>query len=273
MAQLPPPAHLPQNGAIIRKTECQSIFPTSCQWHKVTQEPDSTPSNNIATSDWLEAFCAHHPLPECRIRPCDVLRHAGLTFYRRLMIVTTLGNTVAFVIMIIRAVERPSTFTYAAAATAISANLFVAILMRHEHYINFIFWLVTRLPQSTPLQARRACAKFAYSQGGIHSGAGCSAFAWYLFYVVLVCREFEPGRPEGYALAAISSLTVLLIFILVASSHPTIRTMRHDLWEANIALVGMLPLLLFGFKSSLRLSTRRTPPAERQFYGFQRFGF
>ncbi|CAD6583389.1 MAG: hypothetical protein TREMPRED_003538 [Tremellales sp. Tagirdzhanova-0007] len=184
---------------------------------------------NIATREDIEALQNRHPLPAVHGGSVSRIRYHVFSLYRRLMVIVLLANVVALAICIPMAVVGKLTFRQAATGT--SANLFAATLMRHENYVNLVFWSITRTPNTAPLQLRRNLAEFAYSQGGIHSSSGISAFAWLLFYVILTCRHFPIGTAIGNAMAATSSITGLVIFSLIVSAHPLFRNRHHNTWE------------------------------------------
>ncbi|KAF2858726.1 hypothetical protein K470DRAFT_235826 [Piedraia hortae CBS 480.64] len=153
------------------------------------------------------------------------------TVYRRLMAVVISANASVISAMIVRTVSHPGTFSYDKAATAAGANILVSVLMRHEHIINNLFRLALLQPRWFPLVVRRSVAKIAFHYGGIHSSAGIGAIGWYIFYLVLVVRDFDGTVAEKAAmLSLIASVTVLLLCIAV-SSHPYLRNRYHNSWE------------------------------------------
>ncbi|KAF2773997.1 hypothetical protein EJ03DRAFT_264090 [Teratosphaeria nubilosa] len=210
---------------------------------RVTVKPTETYADRIATADQLVALKAAHPLDTIRPtkdRSVDwpFLRYVTLSFYRRLMVLVICANVAVLGAMIARACRTPGAFTYAGAATATGANLVAAILMRQEHCINMLFHLALLLPHTTPLAVRRSAAKIAYNNGGIHAGAGISAMLWYVFYTVLVIKQFDGSKGEYASMIAVTTVTILLLILIICLAHPVFRQRHHDLWELSHRYFG-----------------------------------
>jgi len=189
----------------------------------------------IATRQDIEALQNRHQLPANTGGSVSWMRYCFLSLYRRLMAIVFLANFVALLACIVKAAQ--GRFTYGQAANATSVTLFAGTLMRHENYINLVFWSITRIPNTAPIALRRSFAKFAYSQGGIHAGSGVSAFGWLVLYVILACRQLRLGTAKGNAMAVMSSVTGLVLLTIITTAHPTFRNRYHNAWE-NIHRYG-----------------------------------
>lgn len=211
--------------------------------------PEPEFSEKIATKAVIDKMLEEHPLPlvtgpEWRNR----FRHGFLSMYRRLHIAVLLANLIALVYCICQVAKYGySHYAYTDASNAVAANLFVGTLMRHEHAINLFFRICTMLPHSTPLAIRRYAAK-VYSYGGIHSACGISSLFWYVFYVVLLLKQFggygEEQRPLLHALQALTGVMLALFATLIVMAYPTIRSRYHDWWELSHRFAGWTAILV-----------------------------
>ncbi|RMY25062.1 hypothetical protein D0867_00957 [Hortaea werneckii] len=191
-------------------------------------------ADRSATKEQIDVFSNPYPLPDLEGRGISgQLRYIWMITYRKLMVLTFAANIAAIIPMIIFATRNDGSFTYANAATATAANLTAAVLMRHEHFINLLFRIVCALPSWTPLQFRRQAAKVAYSQGGIHSAAGISALAWYIFYVTLLSYHAQGTHAEIITLHVLSALTAFMLVALIILALPNLRAKFHNIWELS----------------------------------------
>jgi len=184
---------------------------------------------HIATKQEIEGLQQLHPLPALVDEPVTWMRYRVFSLYRRLLVIVSLANLITLAICI--SLAAMDCFTFGQAATGTSVNLFAGTLMRHENYVNLVFWSITRVPCSAPLALRRGLAKFAYSQGGIHAGSGISAFGWLILYIILTCRHFQLGTGSGNAMAAMSTITGAVLLSIIVTAHPLFRNRYHNAWE------------------------------------------
>ncbi|KAF1981376.1 hypothetical protein K402DRAFT_425431 [Aulographum hederae CBS 113979] len=128
-------------------------------------------------------------------------------------------------------------------ATCVTVNLFVSIIVRNEHVVNLLFAISTSLPRSSPLWLRRTFAK-VYSYGGMHSGCGVGAVAWYIWYTVNTFRNFDSS---GYSVASLilTCIILLLLLLIITFAHPTLREKHHNHFEVIHRFAGWTVLLLF----------------------------
>lgn len=195
--------------------------------------------DRVATKEQLDGLAENYPLPTPKhSERYNFLRHTIFTTYRRLFALVLLINLAIISWAGVLASRSPPQYSYAQATTGVAANIFVGIMMRHEHSVNLIFRVMTALPLWLPLSIRRHAAK-VYSYGGVHSSCGISAFIWYLFFAVLLLTRFESGREaEKRGLAAILALMILIFLVLIIMSYPSIRQRFHNLWEQTHRFAG-----------------------------------
>ncbi|KAF2859775.1 hypothetical protein K470DRAFT_282507 [Piedraia hortae CBS 480.64] len=172
-------------------------------------------------------------------------RYHVWSVYRRLMVLVIAANFGAIVAMIVRCVRYPGTFTSAEASTAVGANLVAGILMRQEHVINTFFHIAILQPRWFPAWLRRTIAKFAFHYGGVHSSAGISAIAWYIFFLVLLPLTFPGTRTESILMVALSAIVLVLLLVIAGMSHPRVRNAHHDLWELSHRFGGWSAVAVF----------------------------
>lgn len=82
------------------------------------------------------------------------LRHRFFSLYRRFFSVIFFANLLAFALVWWKSWDGGS-LPLSQIPTAIAVNLLVAVAMRQDHVINFLFWLATRVPTWMPLAIRR----------------------------------------------------------------------------------------------------------------------
>lgn len=171
------------------------------------------------------------------------VRHKGLNAYRKLFILILSINLAVFIVMTSKSIEG---LPVNQLATAVAANLLIAVLFRQDYVINFVFWLVTRLPTSTPLWLRRHFAR-VYHMGGFHSGAAVTATLWWVIFAAQSTIYFVRGSKDYPVNAPTIGLTfaILALFILILGmSWPSVRAKIHNQWEWSHRFAGWTTLLL-----------------------------
>lgn len=200
--------------------------------------------HRIADHEDLKALKRAHPIPE--IADCHTWaggRMVSVSYYMRLWTCVIFANVITIIVVLSRRPGTEPSFTYNEAATATGANIFVATLFRHEHFINLLFRIACALPHATPLWIRRRAAK-VYTYGGIHSGCGISALFWYLYYAGLSTRQFEGHDASKVALAVTTSITIVLFVLIISLSHPVFRRRCHNKWEIVHRFSGWTAVVL-----------------------------
>jgi hypothetical protein len=168
------------------------------------------------------------------------------TVYHRLSTLVIAANAavVTHVCLRRRLLDDPQT-----CLQAVSANILIAVLIRQEHVINSLYYIVGLIPHSIPLCLRRHAANL-YHLGGIHSGAAMSASAWLaVFNVAAVKSSGKRTYLDGQAVLTIclAGLLDLLLLLMLSFSLPVFRRKYHNTWEGIHRLSRWLLVLVFWF--------------------------
>lgn len=185
------------------------------------------------------------PMPEKKYdRILRNIRWTVLSVYRRLNIIVLTANIVAMIVLATQ--HRLLTMSPETAATAVSVNVTVAVLIRQELVINVLFWLFGKCPQWFPLRIRCMAAKI-YHLGGVHSGAAMSAAIWLVFFTIAIVRVFRRKilLAHHYAIPAVTAVLDTLFLSIVVMAHPSIRARLHNLFELVHRFAGWTALALF----------------------------
>ncbi|KAI5862061.1 hypothetical protein GGS23DRAFT_574336 [Durotheca rogersii] len=181
----------------------------------------------------VEEMEEEHELPEKNgLHGLRWVRHRALMAYRKLFGVIFLANLSVFVFLLWDSRDRNYSLPQSHLATAVSANLMVAVLLRQDYVVNFIYWMCSRVPTSMPLSIRRHFAR-VYHNGGVHSGCAVSATVWWVIFTVSASRD-STGQVLSSTKLATLGLTYLILFLLLAivvMAYPTIRIAMHDQFE------------------------------------------
>ena len=176
------------------------------------------------------------------------LRYYFFTMYRRLFSFIFLGNLVIILTLFICR-RTFNDLRLSDLATATAANITVALLMRQEYVINFLFNVSCSVPTWMPLLIRRNCAK-VFHIGGIHSSAGVAAVFW--FIILTVTATIGLAAPKSASLGKTNLAIVLVVYIilalflaLLATAYPSFRAKRHDIFERTHRFAGWTILALF----------------------------
>jgi hypothetical protein len=186
------------------------------------------------------------------------IRHRKFTTYFQLFALVAIPNLAMFVIVNDRLRRGLETFKNGDQApgkgltemlTSVSANLTVAIILRNEHIINLLFQIfVVHVPLWVPLRIRRLFAK-VYCFGGIHSGAGVMAAVWYTEFSLCTAwgniHKVGPSTALERALVALTGLICFLLFAIVTTALPGLRSRIHDCFEMTHRFCGWLLLIAF----------------------------
>jgi hypothetical protein len=129
-------------------------------------------------------------------------------------------------------------------STAASANMLVAILVRQDYILNTLFRLCWLIPFVTPLRIRRSIAKI-YEYGGLHSGAAVCSVLYFSLLSAILTREYMTFRIAD-PLIMISTFTIVaILWCMLIAAYPTIRSKRHNIFEATHRFGGWIVLGTF----------------------------
>ncbi|KEF51264.1 uncharacterized protein A1O9_12614 [Exophiala aquamarina CBS 119918] len=183
------------------------------------------------------------------------IRWTVLSVYRRLNILVLTTNIAAIAALACRKILL--SMTPESAATAVSVNLSIAVLIRQELVVNGLFWLFGKCPQSFPLRIRRLAAKI-YHLGGIHSGAAMGATVWFAIFNVSIVNAYQTSNLLFHreALPAITVVLDVLLISIVVMAHPAIRARTHNTFEFIHRFAGWTSLALFWVLFGLLVDAR-----------------
>ncbi|SFO10681.1 hypothetical protein SAMN04487980_10628 [Streptomyces sp. cf124] len=178
-----------------------------------------------------------HPLPPLTSRFRRALKHPRLMHYNRLAALVLLVNAAYLVLggpLDIRSLGH-----------ACLANLALAVVVRQQYVVNFLFRVATWAPTSWPLKVRWTLGK-VYHFGGLHVGGALAGTLWFGGLTVAVtARGGDPGLTlVSWALAA-------LLAGIVATALPPFRSRFHDHFEKIHRFGGWAALALFWTHTAL----------------------
>lgn len=137
------------------------------------------------------------------------------------------------------------------------ANLALAILIRQQYVINFLFWLATRAPTSWPLSIRWTLGK-VYHFGGLHVGGALAGTVWFAIFAVGLTAQLINGAPgAAVGIAAVTYAILALLLFIVALALPPVRARFHDNFELSHRFGGWSVLLLFWIQTVMIVNAQR----------------
>lgn len=124
-------------------------------------------------------------------------------------------------------------------------NIFIAIGIRNEWVIRFIYWIFIKAFRSPriPVGIRKQIVGILYHIGGLHSGCGISALLWLGLSTV---QHFKNHKEKAYhpALLTLLSMALLCIVVTCIVATPIVRGPRHNVFELIHRFVGWLGIIL-----------------------------
>ncbi|KAK8112544.1 hypothetical protein PG984_013070 [Apiospora sp. TS-2023a] len=188
-------------------------------------------ANSIKSYDDLEVEKAAIELPQKNgFHGGRYVRYKLFNAYRKLFLFIFMINLFVFIGL---AAGAKAGLPLDGIANAVAANLLIAIVIRNEYGINFVFWLATRVPKSAPLWIRRHMAR-CYHLGGLHSGAAICATGWWVIFAVQSTIYFVRKDEFNHVNVPTVVLTFLILAILLAMlvmAYPRVRMTMHDQFE------------------------------------------
>ncbi|WP_222937606.1 hypothetical protein [Spartinivicinus ruber] len=136
-------------------------------------------------------------------------------------------------------------------------NMSIAIIMRQQYVINFLFWLATRAPTSWPLSIRWTLGKI-YHFGGLHSGCAVAATIWFAAFAGSITYQFTSNLP-GISLGTVVITYVLLalLMLIVVMALPSNRARFHNNFELIHRFGGWTALLLFWMQTVIFVNDQK----------------
>ena len=219
-------------------------------------DPHSTQStSSLATIDSLEK-----PLLPPK-RHIKLLRHARHTFfnvYRRLFSLVFVCNIIGLGVLLWRNKNWNESPPLSDFATAASANIMVALLIRQDYVVNACFKAAWLVPLSAPLRLRRVIAK-VYEYGGVHSGAAFSSVIWFSLLTGYITQQCANGALQDPAVMTFTYILLCLLLALVITAYPRFRFSSHNTFEIVHRWGGWFSLALFWVELVLFAHSQTTP--------------
>ncbi|KAK5275249.1 hypothetical protein LTR40_013356, partial [Exophiala xenobiotica] len=199
-------SHYPRSQT--ESSEATAFSPVSSQ---VVLPKYDRPHDHSSSKSASITILEKHPMPSTTMMPekkydrfLRNLRWTVLSVYRRLNILVLAINIAAMIGLATQ--HKLVNMSPQAAATAVSINILVGVLVRQELVINALFWSFGKCPRWFPLRIRRVAAKI-YHLGGVHSGAGMSATLWFGFFNAAIVRVYRQKTLHAHQ-TAIPAITV-----------------------------------------------------------------
>jgi len=171
------------------------------------------------------------------------VRHTYFNVYRRLFSIVFIANMIGLIVFLCR--NRTATkLSLSDIATAASANIMVAILIRQDYIVNFWFKVFWRVPHSAPLRLRRMIAK-VYENGGVHSGSAVAGTIWFILLTVAVTIDFVQNVLRSIPVLTLTYVLVVLLMTIVALAYPRLRFASHNTFEYTHRFAGWTAVGLF----------------------------
>lgn len=189
----------------------------------------------------------------------QAIRWKYCTPYHALFALVSIANIIPliFVIVHLSKTERPANSKVRPELTdiltAVSINLTASIAIRNEHVINMLFRIfVVHVSPRWPLRLRCVFAKVYYF-GGVHSGCGVAAVAWYAVYTGFSMHDFidSENSRSNIANMCLTAIVWLLMCSVVFAATPHIRAHMHNCFEATHRFCGWSILVLFWVQTLL----------------------
>lgn len=223
-------------------------FPLDSESPVTTNDRSLSKANHLSISS-CNTFDLEKGLPQIlpRKKQRRFLRHARHTFlsvYRRLFSIVFILNMIGLAVLLSRDSHWESSPPLADFATAASANIMVALLIRQDYVVNACFKFTWIVPLSAPLRLRRMLAK-VYEYGGVHSGAAFSSVVWFCLLTGFLTREYAHNQLRDIPLMTFSYTLLVLLLALVITAHPRFRFMSHNTFENVHRWAGWFSLGLF----------------------------
>jgi hypothetical protein len=140
-----------------------------------------------------------------------------------------------------------------------TANIFTAILIRNEIFLNTLYRILVK--SCGPLQAsipiKNAVTLGLLHIGGFHAGFAVASLIW--LAVSVFHLSSEGSENNHWALLPIASIIMMLFAVMCVMATPIIRDRHHDLFECIHRFFGWSALLLLW--ANVLLATSWSPQA------------
>ena len=120
--------------------------------------------------------------------------HPLLMHYNRLIFLVVMINLTIFGYGITQGWWTNSGDELNVLSNLVLVNISLAILIRQQYVINFLFWLATRAPTHWPLSIRWILGK-VYHFGGLHVGGSVAGAFWFALFTGTITHHFVNDLP------------------------------------------------------------------------------
>ena len=171
------------------------------------------------------------------------VRHTYFNVYKRLFSIVFIANMIGLIVFLAQN-RTPTKLSLSDIATAASANILVAILIRQDYIVNFWFKVFWRIPHSAPLRLRRMVAK-VYENGGIHSGSAVAGTIWFILLTVAITIDFVQNALRSIPVLVLTYVLVVLLIAIIILAYPRLRFASHNTFEYTHRFAGWTAVGLF----------------------------
>ena len=187
-----------------------------------------------------------NPIPRARFKFRKLTRHPSVIEYRRLAALVAAVNLWVFVSGLNSgSFVQGGAFQIATIAQIALLNFTLAILIRQQRVVNFLFWAATRIPTSWPLWIRWGAGK-VFHFGGLHSGGAVAGSIWFALLLFGMAANTLNGVGNASQLTlGLSAVMVALMTLMVITAIGPIRQKFHNRFEHVHRFAGWTLLGLF----------------------------
>ena len=125
-----------------------------------------------------------------------------------------------------------------------TGNIFVAILVRNELFLNVLYRILVKIfsLSQVPITIKNGVTSALLHIGGIHAGCAVASVVW---LTVDVFHPLSTGSVDSHwVILPLCSVILLFLTIMCIMSLPSIRDRSHDLFEFTHRFLGWSTLLL-----------------------------
>ncbi|KAI8448657.1 hypothetical protein BY996DRAFT_8388018 [Phakopsora pachyrhizi] len=231
-------SHITQNTYAI--SNINPIHPVSSQDHRISILISSPNPKSVSYPEVINSSKTYDKVSTVTypvIKPITRFT-TWFTPYRKIFTLVVLINLVGCIL------ELTGVWKWANKnlTTLVVGNTCVAILIRNEWFIRFLYWFSVKVfrPAIFPVWLRAKVVGIIYHIGGLHSGCGFSAFLW-----ILVANYRYFSHVKNYHPIVIISLAICAgcILLTCATAFPVVRGAYHNLFELIHRFVGWFGIL------------------------------
>jgi hypothetical protein len=137
-----------------------------------------------------------------------------------------------------------------------TVNLFVAVLVRNELFLNGLYRVLVRAccPLQVPLVIKNGVTSGLLHIGGIHAGCAVASLVWLAVGAFHLLSEGEGPAHKHWVSLPLFSAVITCLTIMCIMALPRIRHRHHDLFEYTHRFFGWSALLLLWVDVLLTIS-------------------